>query len=306
MLTTPTSRPHLPQRAAGAATLAHQRRRSVDLGIGIDHRQLPAARFRGPGLSRPCCRPGHARQCRGRSGSRPSGRRRAPRGHRRRSSASARRPRPPAGRPGMVRGSRFMISATVMDTDSSLLSPACPSGELPTHWPAGYTATGGERNRTGPGRRPRALRRCSSWGSGADSTGDRALAVALGPRAAPRRTPACGARGQPGGPPRRPGCGRLGATSPPGRGRTPPRVSGPARRHQGRLGVREAPWRTSGPSSPPWPRTARRSTSSSGTRGEGPLHALSRLLRPSVSHGVIGHQHRPILVVPAADINAEQ
>jgi nucleotide-binding universal stress UspA family protein len=43
-----------------------------------------------------------------------------------------------------------------------------------------------------------------------------------------------------------------------------------------------------------------------GTRGEGPMHALSRLLRPSVSHAVIGHQHRPILVVPTADNDAEQ
>lgn len=36
-----------------------------------------------------------------------------------------------------------------------------------------------------------------------------------------------------------------------------------------------------------------------GTRGEG-LHAvLPRLFEPSVSHGVIGHQDRPVLVVPA-------
>jgi nucleotide-binding universal stress UspA family protein len=42
-----------------------------------------------------------------------------------------------------------------------------------------------------------------------------------------------------------------------------------------------------------------------GTRGEGPLHALSRLLRPSVSHAVIGHRHRPILVVPTPDNAAD-
>jgi nucleotide-binding universal stress UspA family protein len=35
-----------------------------------------------------------------------------------------------------------------------------------------------------------------------------------------------------------------------------------------------------------------------GTRGEGPRRALARLADPSVSHGVIGHQDRPILVVP--------
>jgi len=90
----------------------------------------------------------------------------------------------------MVRGSRFMISATVMDTDSSLLSPACPSGELlPTGRPATRPRAENE-NRTGPGRRPRALRRCSSWAR-ERLHGDRALAVALDLRAAPRRTPAC-------------------------------------------------------------------------------------------------------------------
>jgi nucleotide-binding universal stress UspA family protein len=35
-----------------------------------------------------------------------------------------------------------------------------------------------------------------------------------------------------------------------------------------------------------------------GTRGEGLRVALARLTDPSVSHGVIGHQHRPVLVVP--------
>ncbi|MGE3287236.1 MAG: universal stress protein [Pseudonocardia sp.] len=37
-----------------------------------------------------------------------------------------------------------------------------------------------------------------------------------------------------------------------------------------------------------------------GTRGEGPGAALSRLLDPSVSHGLIHRQHRPVLVVPPA------
>jgi nucleotide-binding universal stress UspA family protein len=36
-----------------------------------------------------------------------------------------------------------------------------------------------------------------------------------------------------------------------------------------------------------------------GTRGEGYRAALDRLLGGSVSHRVIGHQHRPVLVVPA-------
>ena len=36
-----------------------------------------------------------------------------------------------------------------------------------------------------------------------------------------------------------------------------------------------------------------------GTRGEGFRAALLRLTEPSVSHGVIGYQHRPVLVVPA-------
>ena len=35
-----------------------------------------------------------------------------------------------------------------------------------------------------------------------------------------------------------------------------------------------------------------------GTRGEGLRTVISRLLEPSVSHAVIGHQHRPVLVVP--------
>jgi nucleotide-binding universal stress UspA family protein len=35
-----------------------------------------------------------------------------------------------------------------------------------------------------------------------------------------------------------------------------------------------------------------------GSRGEGLRRALARLADPSVSHGVIGHQHRPVLVVP--------
>lgn len=36
-----------------------------------------------------------------------------------------------------------------------------------------------------------------------------------------------------------------------------------------------------------------------GSRGEGPGSALARLVEPSVSHGLIGHQSRPVLVVPA-------
>jgi nucleotide-binding universal stress UspA family protein len=36
-----------------------------------------------------------------------------------------------------------------------------------------------------------------------------------------------------------------------------------------------------------------------GTRGEGLKRALARLIDPSVSHGVIQRQHRPVLVVPA-------
>lgn len=35
-----------------------------------------------------------------------------------------------------------------------------------------------------------------------------------------------------------------------------------------------------------------------GSRGEGLRRALARLADPSVSHGVIGHQHHPVLVVP--------
>ena len=38
-----------------------------------------------------------------------------------------------------------------------------------------------------------------------------------------------------------------------------------------------------------------------GTRGEGIRQALSRLIDPSVSHGVIGHQHRPVLVVSSPE-----
>ncbi|MEQ3554595.1 universal stress protein [Pseudonocardia nematodicida] len=38
-----------------------------------------------------------------------------------------------------------------------------------------------------------------------------------------------------------------------------------------------------------------------GTRGEGATATLSRLLEPSVSHGLIRHQHRPVLVVPPPD-----
>jgi nucleotide-binding universal stress UspA family protein len=36
-----------------------------------------------------------------------------------------------------------------------------------------------------------------------------------------------------------------------------------------------------------------------GTRGYGPLATLQRLLDGSVSHGLIGHQRRPVVVVPA-------
>jgi nucleotide-binding universal stress UspA family protein len=35
-----------------------------------------------------------------------------------------------------------------------------------------------------------------------------------------------------------------------------------------------------------------------GSRGEGVRRALARLIDPSVSHGVIGHQRHPVLVVP--------
>jgi nucleotide-binding universal stress UspA family protein len=35
-----------------------------------------------------------------------------------------------------------------------------------------------------------------------------------------------------------------------------------------------------------------------GTRGEGLRAAVSRLIKPSVSHALIEHQHRPVLVVP--------
>jgi nucleotide-binding universal stress UspA family protein len=38
-----------------------------------------------------------------------------------------------------------------------------------------------------------------------------------------------------------------------------------------------------------------------GSRGEGPRRALARLLDPSISHGVIQRQRRPVLVVPAHD-----
>ncbi|WP_367278900.1 universal stress protein [Pseudonocardia sp.] len=38
-----------------------------------------------------------------------------------------------------------------------------------------------------------------------------------------------------------------------------------------------------------------------GTRGEGFGAAVARLLGRSVSHGVIGGQHRPVLVVPPPD-----
>jgi nucleotide-binding universal stress UspA family protein len=38
-----------------------------------------------------------------------------------------------------------------------------------------------------------------------------------------------------------------------------------------------------------------------GTRGEGLRVAITRLIEPSVSHGVIHHQHRPVLVVPALE-----
>jgi nucleotide-binding universal stress UspA family protein len=39
-----------------------------------------------------------------------------------------------------------------------------------------------------------------------------------------------------------------------------------------------------------------------GTRGEGLRATLSRLIEPSVSHGVIQREHWPVLVVPAPDI----
>jgi nucleotide-binding universal stress UspA family protein len=38
-----------------------------------------------------------------------------------------------------------------------------------------------------------------------------------------------------------------------------------------------------------------------GTRGEGVRQALSRLIEPSVSHGVLHRQHRPVLVVPSPE-----
>jgi nucleotide-binding universal stress UspA family protein len=38
-----------------------------------------------------------------------------------------------------------------------------------------------------------------------------------------------------------------------------------------------------------------------GSRGEGLRRALGRLVDPSISHGVIQRQHRPVLVVPAHD-----
>ena len=38
-----------------------------------------------------------------------------------------------------------------------------------------------------------------------------------------------------------------------------------------------------------------------GSRGEGLRRALGRLMDPSISHGVIQRQHRPVLVVPAHD-----
>jgi nucleotide-binding universal stress UspA family protein len=38
-----------------------------------------------------------------------------------------------------------------------------------------------------------------------------------------------------------------------------------------------------------------------GSRGEGLRRALGRLVDPSISHGVIQHQHRPVLVVPTHD-----
>jgi nucleotide-binding universal stress UspA family protein len=38
-----------------------------------------------------------------------------------------------------------------------------------------------------------------------------------------------------------------------------------------------------------------------GTRGEGLRVAIPRLIEPSVSHGVIRRQHRPVLVVPALE-----
>jgi nucleotide-binding universal stress UspA family protein len=38
-----------------------------------------------------------------------------------------------------------------------------------------------------------------------------------------------------------------------------------------------------------------------GSRGEGLRRALGRLMDPSISHGVIQRQHRPVLVVPTHD-----
>jgi nucleotide-binding universal stress UspA family protein len=40
-----------------------------------------------------------------------------------------------------------------------------------------------------------------------------------------------------------------------------------------------------------------------GTRGEGLRAVLSRLVQPSVSHTLIGHQQRPVLVVPPTHRN---
>jgi nucleotide-binding universal stress UspA family protein len=40
-----------------------------------------------------------------------------------------------------------------------------------------------------------------------------------------------------------------------------------------------------------------------GTRGEGLRAILSRLIQPSVSHALIEHQHRPVLVVPPGESN---
>jgi len=39
-----------------------------------------------------------------------------------------------------------------------------------------------------------------------------------------------------------------------------------------------------------------------GTRGYGPWATLQRLVDGSVSHGLIGHQHRPVVVVPTAAV----
>lgn len=42
-----------------------------------------------------------------------------------------------------------------------------------------------------------------------------------------------------------------------------------------------------------------------GSRGEGAATVLSRLLEPSVSHGLIARTHRPVLVVPPAARDAD-